>query len=94
MSPEMFSGEYSFPSDIWSIGVILFCIFSRYKKKNCDFKNKFNFNFLKSLVGGSDLKYADDYISLIEKCLKEDPNERITASELLIELKNFETLLK
>jgi serine/threonine protein kinase len=94
MSPEMFNGEYSFPSDIWSIGVILFCIFSRYKKKNCDFKNKFNLNFINSLVGGSDLKYADYYISLIEKCLKDDPIERITANELLIELKNIESLFK
>jgi len=44
MSPEMFSNDsYDFPSDMWSIGVSLYCIFVRNRvKKNIDFKNELN----------------------------------------------------
>eukprot|EP01080_Neovahlkampfia_damariscottae_P001470 gene1470-12088_t len=90
MSPEIFSGEkYSFASDIYSLGAILFCIFSRYKK-NVDFKIDSNYKVLEETLNETTLKFKDHYISIIKKCIQKNPQTRPQASELLEEFKLIE----
>ena len=95
MSPEVFKGKsYDYSSDIWSIGVLIFLLLSRYKRRNINFRIKANLRHVSKLIKESNLKFEEKYISLIENCLDEDPDKRLTGIELLKEFKEIYENLK
>jgi serine/threonine protein kinase len=80
----MLKTDYSIKTDIWSIGVVIFYIFTNLI---VDFKLSNNIEKLEYLKN-SKLKYCDDYITILKKIfVKEDL--RIDIDELL---NNFEKI--
>jgi serine/threonine protein kinase len=90
MSPELFSGQkYDFTSDIYSLGAILFCILTRYKKM-VDFKLSGNMKILETTLNETNLKFKENYISIIRKCVQTDPRDRPNAADLFEEFKEIQ----
>jgi serine/threonine protein kinase len=73
MSPEIVdlnttTTEYSFPSDIWSFGVILYCILSR-KQKEVNFRSESKKLLIKKNIESLDYNHGSEYVEMIEACL-------------------------
>ena len=86
MSPERLSGsEYSYPSDIWSLGLIMLeLIMGEYP-----YPNSTNyFQLLHTITDGDvpkvpeDAGLSDDLRDFVSKCLSKDPAKRPTVTEL------------
>jgi serine/threonine protein kinase len=93
MSPELFSGQkYDLASDIYSLGAILFCILTRYKKM-VDFKIPGNMKILETTLGDTNLKFKENYISIIQKCVQTDPKDRPNAADLFEQFKGIQNEL-
>ena len=94
MSPELVDGlEYSYPSDIWSIGVILYCMFAK-SQKTVNFRSKMQNHFISKVLDKQKYQFKKEIIELIEKCLEIDPKKRPTAIVILEKLKFFKENLK
>jgi serine/threonine-protein kinase OSR1/STK39 len=94
MSPEIVelntsTTEYSFPSDIWSFGVILYCILSR-KQKEVNFRSDAKKFLIKKNIESLEYRHSAKFIELIELCLDNDPSKRPTAQELLKKFQSFQ----
>mmetsp|Transcript_40049 Transcript_40049/g.92794 ORF Transcript_40049/g.92794 Transcript_40049/m.92794 type:complete len:365 (+) Transcript_40049:84-1178(+) len=86
MSPERLSGaEYSFPSDIWSFGLIMLeLIMGEYPYPNASNY----FQLLNNIIEGvvpvvpSDAHLSPDLVHLVASCLSKEPGKRPTVTEL------------
>lgn len=88
MAPECFSrGPYSFPVDMWAIGVLTYFMLCGYMPFDCDTNKE-----TKLLISKADYVFEPEEYwnnvpdlakSFIAGCLKLDPHERLTASEAL-----------
>jgi serine/threonine protein kinase len=88
MSPEIVeSSEYSYSSDIWSIGVIFYCLFTMNHK---DINFRLNFDKKKISIQKNiemmNYQFGKEYEALIVECLDSDCEKRKTAEEILNEL--------
>eukprot|EP01080_Neovahlkampfia_damariscottae_P002046 gene2046-1552_t len=94
MSPELVEGkEYSYPSDIWAIGVILYCIFAR-SQKTVNFRSKVQRNLVSKNLEKQQYQFKKEIISLIENCLELDPKKRYNAEKILEKLNTLKKNLK
>lgn len=86
MSPERLSGgEYSYPSDIWSFGLILLeCILGEYPYPNASNYFQLLNNILEGEVPTvpADVPLSDDLKDFVGICLHKDPAKRPTVTEL------------
>ena len=90
MAPEILQGkEYDSKVDIWSIGVILYqLIFGRRP-----FESKAMATLVKSICNGDykipkDSRLTLDMLGIIHKCLRYDPEDRISHSDLMLALED------
>jgi calcium-dependent protein kinase len=87
MSPEIIKGEFSFKSDLWSVGVILFVMltgkFPFNGKTNEDVFNEIN-NKSINIRLLNESKFSDLVKDLLLKLLIKDQNKRISVEEALI----------
>ena len=77
-------------SDIWSVGLILIYLLTKktYLSEIQDFeKNDNRFRSIEDNITSRNHKFSDLYISLIKKCLCEDPKERVDSGYLLDQLR-------
>ena len=87
MSPERIIGnEYSYSSDIWSLGLVIYELATGifpYQNGN-DYLMQ-----IKKIVEDPEPSlndngdFSEDLINFVQGCLKKDPNERFTVTELL-----------
>ena len=80
MAPEILNGEnYSFKSDIWSLGIIIYFMLN----KKYPYNGKNEVTLLKDINSGKRLKLSNDdkLNDLINKMLKININERISWDE-------------
>ena len=87
MSPERIIGnEYSYSSDIWSLGLVIYELATGifpYQNGN-DYLMQ-----IKKIVDDPEPSlndngdFSEDLINFVQGCLKKDPNERFTVTELL-----------
>jgi serine/threonine protein kinase len=80
MAPEILKGEnYSFKSDIWSLGIIIYFMLN----KKYPYNGKNEVTLLKDINSGKKLKLSNDdkLNDLINKMLKININERISWDE-------------
>ena len=80
MAPEILKGEnYSFKSDIWSLGIIIYFMLN----KEYPYNGKNEVTLLKDINSGKRLKLSNDdkLNDLINKMLKINVNERISWNE-------------
>ena len=80
MAPEILNGEnYSFKSDIWSLGIIIYFMLN----KKYPYNGKNEVTLLKDINSGKKLKLSNDdkLNDLINKMLKININERISWDE-------------
>jgi NIMA (never in mitosis gene a)-related kinase len=82
-SPEMISGSYSFPTDIWSLGVTIYELMTLklpfYHKKKKILLNKIT----KEPTPVINEDYSYELKTLVYSMLEKDPNKRIKLEELL-----------
>ena len=86
VAPEVLKGSYDEKCDVWSIGVLTFILLSG----TPPFKGKNDFDIFNNIVK-SDLVFdekkfknvSEEAINFIKYCLKKDPTERASVSELL-----------
>jgi serine/threonine protein kinase len=85
MSPERLMGKkYSYPSDIWSIGLcFLECVLGNFPYP----ETSLYLEFMQAVVNGeppeAPASASDDFQAFIAACLQKDPAKRATAAELL-----------
>eukprot|EP01080_Neovahlkampfia_damariscottae_P004957 gene4957-8551_t len=92
MAPEVEKriGSYSFSADVYSLGVLIFFMFT---KQEINFKIKKNSNLIHELQN-SDFKYKNQYVGIIKDMLNEKPEKRPSCFECHeIFKKNFLKLL-
>ena len=97
MAPELFERiEYDYSIDIWSFGIVFFLLLTKYKsleekdsKNFYDFKIEENRNLISKLLLTTDFKYKNEYIKIIESCIKKEPNDRIICEKLLEKFKKL-----
>eukprot|EP01080_Neovahlkampfia_damariscottae_P012745 gene12745-6937_t len=88
MSPEMYEGQsYSYSSDIWSLGGILFQIFTG-TIKAINFRNFKNLDRIQEILNQK-FDYKKKYMLLVQRCLHRNPENRPKANVILEELKSF-----
>lgn len=85
MSPERMSGEkYSFPGDIWALGIILI------ELATGEYPYPFSANYIEMLnyIKTTDVmelmreEFSDEFKDFLLKCLEKDPLQRASALEL------------
>lgn len=86
MSPERIEGKkYSYPSDIWSLGVSLIeCAIGKYPYP----QTSVYYELMHNIVAGPvptlpEEKFSPEFRDFVAACLKKDPKERKSASDLL-----------
>ena len=84
MAPEVFENKINEKCDIWSCGVVLYCLVVG----DYPFKGKNHKEIIKNIRTGrlsfpEDFKASRDFIDLINNCLQKDPNKRLSAKEAL-----------
>ena len=86
-APETFGVGYSEKVDIWSLGTLVYELVSG----EVPFKTQYEKDFLQKLkkeeVNIQNLKTSKKVINQLKKCLQKDPKTRISAEELLDQLK-------
>jgi serine/threonine protein kinase len=87
MAPEIvdlnwISTEYTYSGDIWSIGVILFCLFCS-NAKEINLRSESNKLLIKKFISKFEYQFEGEYIKLIESCLDSDPKKRPSSKEIL-----------
>jgi serine/threonine protein kinase len=95
MAPEIVdlnwnSTEYTYSGDIWSIGVIFYCLFSS-NMKEINLRSDSNKALIKKSISKLKFQFEEEYIKLIEACLESEPKKRPSSKEILeilISLKN------
>lgn len=87
MSPERIIGkEYSFPSDVWSLGLVIFELAAGYFPYSEG--NDFLMQITRIVEGPEPTlpnngTFSPELQNFVERCLKKDPKERDTVIELL-----------
>ena len=86
MSPERIVGkEYSYSSDIWSLGLVIYELATGIFPYN---ENDYLMQ-IKKIVDDPEPSlpdnglYSEDLINFVQGCLKKDPNERFSVTDLL-----------
>ena len=93
MSPEIYEGKsYTYPSDVWSIGVILFQLFTG-TNKPINFRNFKNLDKIQ-LILNQNFKFKKKYVLIIQNCLQKNPENRPIIKNLLVELKSYQNNLE
>jgi serine/threonine protein kinase len=87
MSPEVYESDYTYSSDIWSIGVNLYFLFSK-TSKVVDFKSK-DKKLIDNKINPLNYQFGKEYIEIIRSCLEFDPLKRPTVLELLEKFEYF-----
>ncbi|CAI2373339.1 unnamed protein product [Moneuplotes crassus] len=97
MSPERMSGEkYSFPGDIWALGIILI------EMAIGEYPYPFSANYIEMLnyIKTTDTvslmreEFSEEFTDFLLKCLEKDPEQRGTALELCMHPWIFENAMK
>ena len=86
MSPERIIGkEYSYSSDIWSLGLVIYELATGiFPYTENDYLMQ-----IKKIVDDPEPSlpdnglYSEDLINFVQGCLKKDPNERFSVTDLL-----------
>jgi serine/threonine protein kinase len=95
MSPEIVeASEYSYSSDIWSIGVVFYCLFSM-NHKEINFRLNFDKKkiYIQKNIELMNYQFGKEYVDLIVRCLDVDCGNRPTAEQILTELKTLKSSL-
>jgi serine/threonine protein kinase len=90
MAPEIVdlnweTTEYTYSGDIWSIGVIFFCLFTS-TVKEINLRSEKNRALIKKDISTFKYQFEQDYIQIIQNCLDKDPKKRLSSKEILKKL--------
>ena len=96
MAPEVFKGSYSFPSDIWSLGMVLFEMMSL----ELPYYDCAQLEVTQSILKGKMPKFppsvpVDRYVTIMpifEALLEPNPDHRPSVYEAIARFRNLQTL--